>query len=50
MTTWKKWNKTLPTAEKIYQELFGEPETHVEWANKFNKVGVINKILYDRDN
>jgi hypothetical protein len=36
---------TLPKAYKIYSLLLGEPKTHREWADRFNKVGEINKIL-----
>lgn len=37
--------KTLPKAYDIYRELFGNPRTHAEWAERFNKVATINKII-----
>jgi hypothetical protein len=40
-----KYLNTLPKAYEIYFMLFGEPKTHIEWADRFNKVGEINKIL-----
>lgn len=44
-SNWKEWSKTLPQAREIYNNLFGEPKTHSEWADSFNKIGAINKIL-----
>jgi hypothetical protein len=46
---WKEYSKTLPTATKIYEALFKEPESHEEWANKINKVGDINKVLISKE-
>lgn len=43
--TFVEYAKTLPIAEEIYESIYGEPKTHAEWAEKFNKVGDINKIL-----
>jgi len=40
-----KYLETLPKAYEIYEKLFGEPKTHAEWADRFNKVGDINRIL-----
>jgi len=40
-----KYLVTLPKAYEIYEKLFGEPKTHAEWAERFNKVGDINRIL-----
>lgn len=40
-----KYLETLPKAYEIYEKLFGKPKTHVEWAERFNKVGDINRIL-----
>lgn len=42
-----RYLETLPKAYKIYEKLFGEPKTHAEWAERFNKVGEINRILMD---
>lgn len=42
---YKKYSKTLPIAEELYKVLFGKPQSHKEWADKFNKVGDINKVL-----
>jgi len=44
-TEYEKYAKTLPKAEAICIELLGEPKTHAEWADRFNKVGAINKII-----
>ena len=41
--------KTLPLAYEIYFKLFGEPKSHSEWAERFNKVGDINKIIMDNE-
>jgi hypothetical protein len=41
-----KYNpQTLAKSYEIYTKLFGEPKTHEEWAERFNKVGEINRIL-----
>jgi len=40
-----KYLETLPKAYEIYEKLFGEPKTHAEWADRFNKVGEINRLL-----
>jgi hypothetical protein len=44
-STFLEYQKTLPKAEEIYIALQGRPKTHIEWANSFNKIGDINKIL-----
>lgn len=44
-SNWKEWSKTLPQAYEIYDLVFGGPKTHREWADRFNKVGEINRIL-----
>jgi hypothetical protein len=43
-----KYLETLPKAYEIYEKLFGEPKTHKEWAERFNKVGEINRILMNK--
>lgn len=48
-TEWEIWNRSLPQAEKIYKTLFGEPKTHREWANRFNIVGQINRIILKQE-
>lgn len=40
-----KYLKTLPKAYEIHKQLFGEPKTHEEWAERFNIVGKINRVL-----
>lgn len=42
---WKLYSKTLPLSKEIYLEVFGEPKTHAEWADSFNKIGKINRII-----
>lgn len=43
--TFLEYSKTLPKAKEIYLSLMGEPKTHIEWADSFNKIGNINRIL-----
>jgi hypothetical protein len=42
---WKSYSKTLPLSKEIYLEVFGEPKTHAEWADSFNKIGRINRLI-----
>ena len=42
---WKSYSKTLPLSKEIYLEVFGEPKTHTEWADSFNKIGKINRLI-----
>jgi hypothetical protein len=37
--------KTLPLARNIYHAIYGEAKTHAEWANSFNIVGDINRLI-----
>ena len=39
------YSKTLPLAKEIYLKLYGIPETSIEIANMYNKVGDINEII-----
>lgn len=32
-------------AEKIYLMLMGTPKTHAEWADSFNKIGAIKRLM-----
>jgi len=43
--TFTKYKKTLPAASQIQEMLQGKPKTHAEWANSFNVVGDINRII-----
>ncbi len=43
---WTKYNSTLPIAEELYSVLYSEPKTHREVAEKFNKVGDINRLIH----
>ena len=43
--SWKLYSKTLPLSKEIYLEVFGEPKTHSEWADSFNKIGRINRLI-----
>jgi hypothetical protein len=45
---WKSYSKTLPLSKEIYLEVFGEPKTHAEWADSFNKIGRINRLIIKR--
>ena len=42
---WKTYSETLPLSKEIYLEVFGEPKTHAEWADSFNKIGRINRLI-----
>ena len=42
---WKSYSETLPLSKKIYLDVFGEPKTHAEWADSFNKIGRINRLI-----
>ena len=42
---YKNYSKTLPLSEEIHNKLYGQPKTHKEWAEKFNLVGKINRII-----
>ena len=44
-SNWKSYLKTLPLSKEIYLEVFGEPKTHAEWADSFNKIGKINRLI-----
>lgn len=44
-SNWKSYSKTLPLSKEIYLEVFGSPKTHAEWADSFNKIGKINRII-----
>ena len=47
---WKSYSKTLPLSKEIYLEVFGEPKTHTEWADSFNKIGRINRLIIKHTN
>ncbi len=49
-SNWKSYSKTLPLSKEIYLEVFGEPKTHSEWADSFNKVGRINRLIIKHTN
>jgi hypothetical protein len=44
-SNWKSYSKTLPLSKEIYLDVFGEPKTHAEWADSFNKIGRINRLI-----
>lgn len=44
-----KYLDTIKLAKEIYLTLFGKPDTHTKWAESFNIIGEINKILYERN-
>ena len=47
---WKSYSETLPLSKEIYLEVFGEPKTHAEWADSFNKIGRINRLIIKHAN
>ena len=44
-----KYLDTIKISKEIYLTLFGNPDSHVKWAESFNIIGEINKILYERN-
>lgn len=44
-SNWKSHSKTLPLSKEICLEVFGEANTHTEWADSFNKIGRINRLI-----
>ena len=47
---WKSYSETLPLSKEIYLDVFGEPKTHAEWADSFNKIGKINRLIIKHTN
>jgi hypothetical protein len=47
---WKSYSKTLSLSKEIYFDVFGEPKTHAEWADSFNKIGRINRLIIKHTN
>ena len=47
---WKSYSETLSLSKEIYLEVFGEPKTHAEWADSFNKIGGINRLIIKHTN
>lgn len=37
-------------ARQIYFKLFRPPKTHQEWANSFNLIGVIERVIDKKKN
>jgi hypothetical protein len=50
LNSWKYYSKLLSLSEKIYLEMFGEPKSHTEWADSFNKIGRINRLIIKHAN
>ena len=42
---YKEYSETVPLARELYNTLFPKPKTHREWAESFNQIGRINRIL-----
>ena len=49
-SNWKSYSKTLPLSKEIYLDVFGEPKSHAEWADSFNKIGRINRLIIKHTN
>jgi hypothetical protein len=47
---WKSYSKNLSLSKDIYLEVFGEPKTHAEWTDSFNKIGKINRLIIKHTN
>ena len=50
LNSWKYYSKLLPLSKEIYLDMFGEPKTHTEWADSFNKIGKINRTIIKHTN
>ena len=48
--SWKLYSNTLTLSKEIYLLVFGEPKTHAEWADSFNKIGRINRLIIKHTN
>ncbi len=42
---YNKYCSKLDIAENIYKEMFGEPKTAQEKADRYNKIGTIIRII-----
>lgn len=42
---YKEYSKTLPIARAVYLEIKGLPKSHREYAESFNVIGRINRVL-----
>ena len=40
-----EYSKTLPMAREIYEAIYPKHTTHAQWADSFNKIGKINRII-----
>jgi len=49
-SNWKYYSKLLPLSKEIYLDVFGEPKTHAEWVDSFNKIGRINRLIIKHTN
>jgi hypothetical protein len=49
-SNWKSYYKTLSLSKEIYLDVFGEPKTHAEWEDSFNKIGKINRTIIKHTN
>ncbi len=47
-TKFTEYRKTLPQAEEIYKEMMPKPKSHREWADSFNIIGKINRIIQNK--
>ena len=47
---WKSYSKNLSLSKEIYLDVFGEPKTHAEWADCFNKIGKISRLIIKHTN
>ena len=45
----KEYSKTLPLAREIYFMVKGPARTHKEWAESFNTIGDINKLIIKKN-
>lgn len=42
-----KYQQSLKLARAIYNAINGSPRTHTEYADSFNKIGAIRRVITD---
>ena len=46
---WKDYKPYLDMSYKVYEALYGKPNTHEEYANSFNIRGKIARVLIENN-
>lgn len=42
---WKVYEEHRPLAELIHLKMVGKPKTHREWADSFNSIGSLIRLI-----